>query len=95
MASVGGPWVAQRVWPRPIVPSGIVGLVSLGEAVNLAHRFSQAQIPQAVQHGDARAVVPPVFQSLEALKHDGPGSLATDVSYYAAHSGPGVGAKLL
>ena len=64
---------------------GVVGLVAPGQAVNLAHRLAQAQLAGPVEDGDTGAVVAPVFEPLEAFQDDGPGRLASDVTYYAAH----------
>ena len=82
--SVGLPWVAQRVWPMPILPA----------SGSFARRFSSAaSLPSArrrperavVQGGDAGGVVAAIFEALERLDQMAGDRLASDDSDDPAH----------
>src|SRR6185369_4330563 len=59
----------------------------VGQLADLADAAAQLQ-PAAVQDGDARRVVAPVFEALEALEQDRRNLLAADVPDDAAHPRP-------
>ncbi len=69
---VGAPWVAQRVWPMPMVAfKGSGGEHGL-QLADLA--LGAAAFDLAVDHGgDAGGIVAPVFQPLQAIDQPGNG----------------------
>ena len=61
-----------------------------GKAVHLAHGLAEPQPAGPVQHGNAGAVIAPVFQPLQALQQDGPSRFLAYIAHDAAHSASGV-----
>ena len=87
MRSVGPPWVAQRVWPMPVVPlaSGSV-LEVVDEHLQLAGALARAEVAVVVDHGDARGVVAAVLEALEAPEEHFEALVVTDVSHDSTHA---------
>ena len=66
LRSVGPPWVAQRVWPMPVPPSGSGAPRQVAlEHAELARPLVGAERPVVVDDGDAGGVVPAVLQPLQ------------------------------
>ena len=85
LASVAGPWVAQRVWPMPVVPAKRLGSAS----AEVAHPAGLLGHPDAAaaEDGDARRVVAAVLEAGEPLEHDRGRILAADVADDSTHVG--------
>ena len=92
LRSVGRPWVAQRVWPRPVLPGEGRG-VGFGErglqvgqpARPAAHR----QPAMSVEQRDARRVVAAVLHPAQRVDDDVAGRTLPDVADDSTHSHPG------
>ena len=87
LVSVGPPWVAQRVWPMPVVPSasGLAAEV-VAQHLELAGALAHAEIAVAVDHGDAGGVVAPVLEPREAGEEDGLAVARAHVSDDSTHA---------
>ena len=85
LASVAGPWVAQRVWPMPVVPAKRLGS-TVGQVAHPAGLLGHPD-PAAAQHGDAGRVVAAVLEAGQSLEDDGGRVLAADVADDSAHGG--------
>ena len=84
--SFGRPWVAQRVWARPIAACGRpVGERRL-EVAELAGPLLDEQVAVVVDERDAGRVVAAVLEAREALDQDGPGLTRSDVADDPAHA---------
>ena len=84
LLSVGLPWVAQRVWPMPILPAS----GSLHQARFESGEFALgAPAPERamIQGGDAGGVIAAVFEALERLDQMAGDRLASDDSDDPAH----------
>ena len=86
LASVGPPWVAQRVWPMPLVPvqgrsSSASAFSSLASLPALRSTRSLPSSTMATPGG----VVSAVLQPAQAVHGDLEGILMPDVSHDAAH----------
>ena len=87
LRSDGLPWVAQRVWPMPIVPGQRLRAEPRLEVDQLA--LGPAAVDVAVdQGGDARRVVAAIFQPLQRLDQQGRDGGLADDSDDAAHGMP-------
>ena len=85
LRSVGAPWVAQRVWPiadrtRRRRPSSASAASS---SASLPARLTTVEA--AVEHGDARRVVPAVLEPAETFDDDREGLVGPHVAHDAAH----------
>ena len=70
LASVGPPWVAQRVCPMPVLDAGQrLGLDRRGEVGQLAGPLAGGDVV-AVDQRHAGRVVPAVLEPGQALHHD-------------------------
>ena len=86
LRSFGRPWVAQRVWARPIAACGRpVGDRRL-EVGQLAGPLLDEQVAGVVDQRDPGRVVAAVLEALEALDEDGPGLARSRVADDAAHA---------
>ena len=86
LRSFGRPWVAQRVWARPIAACGRpVGDRRL-EVGQLAGLLLDEQVAVVVDQRDAGRVVAAVLEALEALDEDGARLPRTRVADDAAHA---------
>src|ERR1700738_409797 len=85
-ASEGRPWVAQRVWPRPVVPCSASPLRR--RAAKLAS-FPSALDPGGravgVDRRDPAGVVPAVLEPGEGIHDDRDAVALADVTDDAAH----------
>ena len=66
LASVAGPWVAQRVWPMPVVPANRLGRC-VAEVAHPAGLLGHPD-PAVAEHGDAGRVVAAVLEPGQALE---------------------------
>ena len=66
LLSVGLPWVAQRVWPMPIVPLERLAL-QLGFEIAQLALGAPARQPAAFQRRDAGGVIAAIFEALERI----------------------------
>lgn len=86
LPSVGPPWVAQRVCPMPVVPSGIGDDSSLvDQGLELAGLLGRHEVPCWVDDGDARRVVAAVLEATEATEEDVLAAVAADVADDSTH----------
>src|SRR4029079_15887385 len=94
-SSDGRPWVAQRVWPVPILP-GACSLPSRSSSPlslprHLTTRLSPLAAPlhaaalAVVQAADAAGVVAAVFEPPQSIQEDRGGLSFTDVTNDSAH----------
>ena len=82
--AVGGPAGVpqpQRAARRGAEDRGI-------QPADLADGLAKVESAGVVHHGDAGAVIAPVFQPLQTFVNDGPGVILADVSNNAAHGNP-------
>jgi Transposase IS116/IS110/IS902 family len=84
LPSVGRPWVAQRVWPMPIVPVS-------GSRTSLASRLrslpsARRRKLSAFQRGNASGVVAPIFEPLERVDKQARDRLTPENAYNSAHA---------
>ena len=85
LRSFGRPWVAQRVWARPIAACGRPigdGRLEVGE---LAGPLLDEQVAGVVDQGDARGVVAAVLEAPEAFDEDRARLAGTRITDDAAH----------
>ena len=66
LLSVGLPWVAQRVWPMPMVPLSGSLVQPRFEVAELALGAAARQ-RAALQRGDAGGIVAAIFEALERI----------------------------
>ena len=86
LLSVGRPWVAQRVWPMPIVPLQRLA-VQLGfEIAQLAFGAPARQLA-AFQRRDAGGIVAAIFEPLERIDQLRRDRLAAENADNSAHGG--------
>ena len=85
LRSLGRPWVAQRVWARPIAACGVRSAMAVWRLASLPARFSTNRSAAVVDEGDPRRVVAAVLEALEALDQDRAGLAGTRVADDAAH----------
>ena len=83
--SVGRPWVAQRVWPMPMVPESGSLRESRFEILELAFG-APARQHAVLQRGDARGIVAAIFEALERIDQLRRGRLVADDTDNAAHA---------
>ncbi len=69
LSSVGGPWVAQRVWPMPVAPSTHSLRSFFTRLSSLPSERRRAQLA-TLDDRDAGRVVAAVLEAPEALDHD-------------------------
>ena len=92
LRSVGLPWVAHRVWPRPVLPARLaaIGLgqrrLQVGQPARAA-RDGQAAV--TVEQRDARRVVAAVLHPAQRVDDDVAGRTLPDVADDSTHSHPG------
>ena len=85
LLSVGRPWVAQRVWPMPMVPvSG--SRCELGLEIAQLALGAPARQPAAFQRGDAGGVIAAIFQALERIDQLRRDRLAAENADNSAHA---------
>ena len=89
LRSVGPPWVAQRVWPMPVVPGvDAVGrrrsASAFSRLASLPARFSVSS-DAAVDDGHAGRVVAAVLQPAQPVEHDAQRRPAADVTHDPTH----------
>ena len=87
LRSVGGPCVAQRVWPMASVPGRDGSVSSFSRLASLPALRSTRSVPVVVEDGDAGAVVAAVLQAAQPVEDDLQAGLAPDVAHDAAHAG--------
>ena len=89
LLSVGRPWVAQRVWPMPIVPAS-------GSRTSLALEIAQLALGTAAgqlsvfQGGDAGGVIAAVFEPLERVDERARDRLTPENAHDSAHASGGL-----
>ena len=66
LASIGLPWVAQRVWPMPVSPMQRLALEPLLEIAQLAFGAPPAELA-VLDGGDAGRIVAAIFQPLQRV----------------------------
>jgi hypothetical protein len=64
--SVGRPWVAQRVWPMPMVPNERLAREFLFQILQLALGAPPRQ-RAVLERGDARGIIAAIFEALERI----------------------------
>ncbi len=74
LTSFGAPWVAQRVWPMPVVDAAAAAAsaIAFSRLASLPAFLALASAPPsaAVHQGDPRRVVAAVLQPSQAFDHD-------------------------
>ncbi len=91
LASVGAPWVAQRVCPIPVVDGGSGSSASaFSRLASLPARLRHA-MPAVGDQGDPGGVVAAVLQPPQALDDDVLRLLVADVPHDAAHGPESIG----
>ena len=89
LLSVGRPWVAQRVWPMPMVPaSGSRASLRL-EIAQLALGAPAGELA-ALQRGHAGGIIAAVFQPLERIDERARDRLTSENAHNAAHASGGL-----
>ena len=66
LLSVGRPWVAQRVWPMPIVPFERLAAQPAFEIAQLAFGAPAREVA-VLERGDAGGIVAAIFEALERI----------------------------
>ena len=98
LRSFGRPWVAQRVWARPIAACGVRSAMAVWRLASLPARFSTKRSPCLVDQGDPGRVVAAVLEAPEALDEDRarlPGArVPDDAAHVAVSSAPRVPGQL-
>jgi hypothetical protein len=84
LVSVGAPWVAQRVWPMPVLPR-IGSRTSRSESAMSLPTGAAPVEPARRARGDAGAVVAAVFEPLQRLEDEGRHLVAAEDADDAAH----------
>ena len=87
LRSFGRPWVAQRVWARPIAACGVRSAMAVWRLTSLPARFSTNSVARVVDERDAGRVVAAVLEALEPLDEDRARLPGTRVADDAAHAG--------
>jgi hypothetical protein len=64
LLTVGLPWVAQRVWPMPVVPFS--GFQQLLQILQLALGAAALDL-LALERGDARGIIAAIFKTFERI----------------------------
>ena len=85
LTSVGAPWVAQRVWPMPVLPPRSRGGEFLVQVLDPAGLLRDLQALRADERHAGR-VVAPVLQPPQTLDHDVQRRAGADVANDAAHA---------
>ena len=87
LRSFGRPWVAQRVWARPIAACGVRSAIAVVEVGELAGPLLDEQVAVLVDEGDARRVVAAVLEAPQPLDEDRARLAGSGVADDAAHAG--------
>ena len=66
LASIGLPWVAQRVWPMPVAPVQRLALEQLLEIAQLAFGAPPPEMA-VLDGGDAGGIVAAIFEPLQRV----------------------------
>ena len=88
LRSVGLPWVAQRVCPRPVLPSESVGVgfgqrgLEVGQTTRAA---PDRQAARTVEQGDAGGVVSAVLHPTQRVDDDSASVPRADVADDSTH----------
>src|SRR3972149_4973201 len=86
LASLGLPWVAQRVWPIPSCPLGQRSAMDEARGSSLPARLLVEGEPAVLlQDGDPSAVVAAVLQPSQAVDEDWARGAGTHVSHDSTH----------
>ena len=67
LLSFGRPWVAQRVWPMPIVPCERLARELAFEVAAACLRRAGASRRRAFERGDAGRIIAAIFEALERI----------------------------
>ena len=76
LRSVGRPWVAQRVWPMPVVPlkdPGGISAIACLEVLQPAGTATDGEFALVVNQSDSRRVVAPVLHPAQCVHDDSAG----------------------
>ena len=84
-SSVGRPWVAQRVWPMPKVPSMGLSAMTSSRLTELAGGAAELEAVGAAGYGDAGGVVAAVLEAAQTFNDDGDDRLRANVSDDSTH----------
>ena len=68
LRSFGRPWVAQRVWARPMAACGVRSAMRGLEIDQLAGALLDEQVARVVDERDPGRVVAAVLETLESLR---------------------------
>ena len=85
-SSVGRPCVAQRVWPMPKDAVHRVHADGLFQVAQFALGAADGQLLVVAVDRQARGIVAPVFQALQAFENNRNGAMSTDVADDSAHN---------
>ena len=86
LRSFGAPWVAQRVWPMPVVPVIVRVGQFLVQVLDPAGLLGDLQRAVGADDRDAGRVVAAVLQPAQPLDDDVQRRPGTDVTDDAAHA---------
>ena len=85
LLSVGRPWVAQRVWPMPMVPRERLARSLRFEVAQLAFGAPARELA-AFQRGDAGGIIAAIFEPLERIDQRAGDRLAPENAHNSAHA---------